>query len=526
MTEPTMPAAPTPKGAARARLPLLLAAAAALGVLAWLAGGRAPNDGGRSAGDATPSGDPDEALGGVSVHIESDPPGASLFINSTLVGATPYEWKHAGPGTYVLRFEKAGRAPQSRRLVVGEEPASVAAKLPALSTGVLEVAIEPRGAEVLLDGELVGHTPLSLADAPAGQHELIVRKTNFKPFTARIEITPGEILRYADQSLDDKILAMLRAKIKGEPQRVAHYVDLGHYEFVNNRMDEAVLAFIQAQEVAETPLTFEPEVDEQQRALEQRLRLEDYRRLKKEVEKHVRWPGKNTADFREKLQRQQDIYGRKNIASWSWVQLAARNHIEGGHLTQAESLYIDHLDKNPNGENAPDCLLALLKVRLQLRNISAARDTYDKLFELVQDRPDMLLKTGQCVLSSRYRMPEPDRNDLLEMSEKAFRRARDVSKVDTIRAECAFELANALTLQGHAAEAIGYYEQSLEKVPAAEVAEERTLQMAEALHLAGRIDEAEKHFKRLTASTSVTVRERANAGLVRVNNTRKSAHKE
>ncbi|MCZ7647563.1 MAG: PEGA domain-containing protein [Planctomycetota bacterium] len=506
----------------------LVCAGALLGLA--LRGERAPEseEGSGAAGDApsAPSSDPagqpadlateapEEDPG--AIRIESEPPGASLYVNGRLVGATPLTLSKLPHGRYGLRLEKDGRAPLATQLLSDGRTRVERLELPALKTGTLAVDIRPRGAEVLLNGELVGHSPLKLATVPVGQYELVIRKTNFETFATRVELLAGEQQAYEGFELKDKILAMMENQIRIEPQRVAHYIDLGHYHFVNNRMDASVDAFVKAQEVAEQPLEFLPEIEAEERALEMRLRNEDRARLPKEIQKHKHWQGANTAEFAEKLAQAEEIYSRLNIGSWTWVEMAANNLVQNRNYPAAEQLYVAHLEKDPNGAHALDCCAALLEVRLQQNKLSTAGDAFDRLFPLARNRPEILVDVGRMIVSFQNRVRFSDREELLEMAGKAFRRAYEAGRQGPLQAEAAFMLANVLVAQKHPVEALAYYKLAVEQAPDAKEKEERQYRLAEALRQAQRFEEAKAHFEELTKSESVTIREKARAGLILV----------
>ena len=58
------------------------------------------------------------------LSIESDPPGAEVYIDGQFNGLTPRK-KAVAPGTYLIRIEKRGMATEERTLVV--EPSETAA---------------------------------------------------------------------------------------------------------------------------------------------------------------------------------------------------------------------------------------------------------------------------------------------------------------------------------------------------------------------------------------------------------------
>ncbi|MCY3023335.1 MAG: tetratricopeptide repeat protein [Planctomycetota bacterium] len=460
---------------------------------------------------------------GARLSVVSQPAGASLLLNGRLVGATPVLLDGLPPGSYALRLEKSGCKALCRTIQVGGSGLSLDEKLGALPTGSMVVEVKPAGAEVLLDGELIGTTPLKTDSIPVGAYELLIRKTNYDSYSARIEVVAVEVLTFAGFELKDKVYAMMDGLVKGEPQRLAHYIDLGHYLFVNDRMDEAVDVFCQGLQMMQTPLDFNgpgysgrDHMSEEEMALEVRLRREDESRFLKELEKHRNWPRKDTRAFRTKLDQAHEILSQKNVASWQWVETAARMNMRNRNYDRAARLYADHIAAAPNSPNLPQTYVALMEVYLMQRDVVNARAQYDKFYALYQNNDAALLRCGSALYPYQDRMGAKGRQQVLEMSEQALRRALTLVKDQTSRAQCLFDLGAVLNFAGRPKEAVPVFEQSIAATADKGVAEERSLRLADALRKAGRIEEAEALYNKLKGSARADIRESAQTGLVYV----------
>jgi PEGA domain len=60
------------------------------------------------------------------------------------------------------------------------------------TTGQLDIASTPAGADIEIDGKFVGNTPSSINVAP-GDHEISVKKSGFAVWTRKMAVTPGHI---------------------------------------------------------------------------------------------------------------------------------------------------------------------------------------------------------------------------------------------------------------------------------------------------------------------------------------------
>jgi hypothetical protein len=123
------------------------------------------------------------------VTITSTPDGAAIFVDGTRAGAAPLTTTLDG-GSHEIYAAANGRTTPVRRVQVGYgEPLLVEIDLRA-SLGVLTVTADVSGAEVRLDGELIGETPFTGA-VLAGDHELLVSKPGYASVQRRA-LVPAE----------------------------------------------------------------------------------------------------------------------------------------------------------------------------------------------------------------------------------------------------------------------------------------------------------------------------------------------
>ena len=61
----------------------------------------------------------------------------------------------------------------------------------------MEVLSRPSGAEVFVDGALVGRTPLSLPDVEVGGHAVRISLPKHQRWATSVEVRPGERTRVA-----------------------------------------------------------------------------------------------------------------------------------------------------------------------------------------------------------------------------------------------------------------------------------------------------------------------------------------
>ena len=443
------------------------------------------------------------------LEIRSDPEGASIFINSRLAGATPLRIVNLEPGAYAVRLEKSGRQPVTRRVSLAGRGAALNEVLPEVETGKLIVGLKPDGAEVLLDGVLLGHTPLTLPKVPAGMHELVVRKTNFEPFAQRITIAAADSAVYKDFSLRDKILVMLRRSIETEPHRVGHFVDLGHYLFVNDDLEASADAYGTALALAATQLELPNDTPQVDHGLEVRLRIDDVQRLNGEIRKKESWPGKDVGSFRARIEEAQDRVARKHLDSWSSVSQAADGFIRNNKFERAEDLYQRHLVAVAKNGDSMHGLLGLLNVRLRMHNLSGARETTRKFIELFSQRPEVLLQAGRYPLAQYGAFRDQERAEVLHMAEILLQAAHAGAKDPEQQSVCGYYLAQALCEMSRHEQAAALFKASAAGTKDPATREQRTLEQAGCLVLAKDFTAARAVYAELEKSLREDIRRAA-----------------
>jgi len=113
------------------------------------------------------------------VAVRSDPAEASLLIDGTEVGATPWRGPLAkGPHDLLLKKEGHLDAQSTFDVLPGRDLDLRISLVRASEGAQFAVMSEPAGATVSIDGQELGTTPL-LAPCPEGEHVLVIEKKGF-----------------------------------------------------------------------------------------------------------------------------------------------------------------------------------------------------------------------------------------------------------------------------------------------------------------------------------------------------------
>jgi len=138
------------------------------------------------------------------VEITTNPAGAEVFVDGDAHGRAPQTLELAA-GSHELHIAHAGRRSAPRPVVVEfGEAINLRIDLDA-RPGALVVRSNITGAEVRLNGEVVGQTPFS-GSFPAGKYQLLVSKPGYRSIQRAVTIPPegSEQLRADLERIDGK----------------------------------------------------------------------------------------------------------------------------------------------------------------------------------------------------------------------------------------------------------------------------------------------------------------------------------
>lgn len=122
------------------------------------------------------------------VTIDSQPQGAAILVDGEAAGTTPAVVEIIG-GERQLILQLAGYADWQQALAVEPgQPLQLETVQLQPAAGVLELASVPSGANVTLDGEFHGQTPLSLELSPDRAHRLAVFKPGYRRYTGTVQL--------------------------------------------------------------------------------------------------------------------------------------------------------------------------------------------------------------------------------------------------------------------------------------------------------------------------------------------------
>jgi len=130
-------------------------------------------------------------MGGI--EIATDPVGAQVWVDDTDAGKSPLALAGVRPGRHAIRVALPGFS--SAELALDVPPGSFAVPLRFTLrpvSAILQVRSDPQGAEVVIDGQPRGTTPLETLSLPPGKHRVEVTRKGFAPWGQTIQAKAGE----------------------------------------------------------------------------------------------------------------------------------------------------------------------------------------------------------------------------------------------------------------------------------------------------------------------------------------------
>jgi len=126
-----------------------------------------------------------------SLTVTSDPDNASVVVNDQYRGKTPLTLDALAPGSYTVNVSRFGFYPYTTSAdVVSYGITTVAATLPP-RLGTIAVNTSPPGANVSVDGQVAGTTPVTLQGLEPGNHTISLTKDGFAPSVIPVSIVAG-----------------------------------------------------------------------------------------------------------------------------------------------------------------------------------------------------------------------------------------------------------------------------------------------------------------------------------------------
>jgi formylglycine-generating enzyme required for sulfatase activity len=131
--------------------------------------------------------------GWAEVSLASEPAGATVTVNGEAVATTPARLEVMQGDGQRLGLQLPGFAPWERALAVtAGEAQDLGTVTLEPAAGILSLRTTPGGANVTLDGEYQGQTPLELELAPDRAQRITISRAGYRRYNAQLQLAAGE----------------------------------------------------------------------------------------------------------------------------------------------------------------------------------------------------------------------------------------------------------------------------------------------------------------------------------------------
>ena len=127
-----------------------------------------------------------------SIIVETNPPGATIFLDGVEKGFTPQELTRIEAGTRRLMLVKPGYETLNKGVIVNEDISISVSEVLIPRTGSLTVLSEPIGAIVFINDVAKGKTPHDIPGLAIGDYVVTVSLENYEDVTQRVTVEYNE----------------------------------------------------------------------------------------------------------------------------------------------------------------------------------------------------------------------------------------------------------------------------------------------------------------------------------------------
>jgi hypothetical protein len=141
--------------------------------------------------------------------LYSYPANAEVLIDGKRIGSTPLVNYQLKPGTYTIKFVHQGAISEHQVTILAEKTTEYTYRFEGF--GSLSIQTTSSGSDVVVNGMLVGQSPLVLEGLAPGTYDILVRKQGYESATRTVSLGKGEH--------QDVLITIKRSNLHTEPNR-------------------------------------------------------------------------------------------------------------------------------------------------------------------------------------------------------------------------------------------------------------------------------------------------------------------
>ena len=127
-----------------------------------------------------------------STFIKSKPPNAKIYLDGEEVGTTPANLSSVAIGPHEIEVRSVGHTSWKSAININKGKNKKINVVLQKSTGSLSIKSNPSNAEVFVDGNEIGITPVTKTDLKLGTYNVEVMKDGYEIWNEKAEIIPGK----------------------------------------------------------------------------------------------------------------------------------------------------------------------------------------------------------------------------------------------------------------------------------------------------------------------------------------------
>ncbi|MCK5660991.1 MAG: PEGA domain-containing protein, partial [Methanosarcinales archaeon] len=129
------------------------------------------------------------SIGGITVT--STPTGAEIYLDDSYKGTTPATLSNIPVGSHTIKLTKSGYSDISKTVIVSSGNTATVSGTLIQETGSIIVSSDPSGANVYLDGNYKGTSPLTINDVAPGNYKVKLTRNGYTDETISVSVKAG-----------------------------------------------------------------------------------------------------------------------------------------------------------------------------------------------------------------------------------------------------------------------------------------------------------------------------------------------
>ncbi len=132
-----------------------------------------------------------------SIAVNSNPQGARVYLDNAYKGQTPVNLRDIPVGRHAIKIVLPDYQEWNSEIAVTtSQTARIFADLESQKAyGSISVNSNPRGADIYLDDNYEGLTPLNLTEVPVGSHTIRIELAGYREWISEISVSSGQMSR-------------------------------------------------------------------------------------------------------------------------------------------------------------------------------------------------------------------------------------------------------------------------------------------------------------------------------------------